>query len=438
MKKENIYMGFGVLGSAVHFKKVSGYNGTADTLATIKILLANPSITKLGLFSRNDWEGLSDAEKLEVDPRSKIYNPWKDLPSLGKVIKEHGESLESQRKFVEELTNAERDNPPDFMIAYMSMGMMTSSTIPLFLRKRRDPGWPKILMSTISYASPLNYYISETQIPWLMLGTDPRYFPKRMSNRDCYNMPLEVLGQYESEHRWEHIDIDKKTEIFDSIKMHYAEVEKHRIFEEKIIPGNTERPYKFTVVAMQSSPAAATKDERFTAINDWVLRNDVNKECNVYGKWSEYFSSQYPTQFKGLVNLPTLDEIMKKTRYTLIVPVRPNWVTYKYAEMLKNGVLPFFHPSYDTQNHIIPKDHPMRVRSSKEMFEKMEEFDNDPKKRYNILVEMQNDLIVPAVKGDYFYKILNDSFNRHSIELELSEHQHSKIRRTRLVQTSLF
>ena len=438
MKRENIYMGFGVLGSAIHFKKVSGYNGTADTLATIKILLANPSISKLGLFSRNDWEKLSDGEKLEVDPRNKIYNPWKDLSSLGKTIKNDGDSLESQRKFVEVLTIAEKDNVPDFMIAYMSMGMMTALTIPLFLRKRRDPGWPKILISTLSYASPLNYYISETQVPWLMLGTDPRYFPKRMSNRDCYNLPLEVLGQYESEHRWEHIDKDKKTEKFDSIKMHYAEVEKHRIFEEKIISGRTNRPNKFTIVAMQSSAAAAIKDDRFTAINSWVLKNDVNKECNIYGKWSEYFSNQYPEQFKGLVDLRTLDEIMKKTRYTLIVPVRPDWVTYKYAEMLKNGVLPFFHPSYDTQCHIIPKDHSMRVKNSKEMFEKMEEFDNDPEKRYNILTEMQNDLITSAVKGDYFYKVLNDSFERHNISIQLSNQQHVKIRSTKFTQASLF
>lgn len=439
MKTDNLYIGFGVLGSAIHFKKVSGYNGTADTLATIKILLANVSISRLGLFSRNDWEKLSDEEKKIVDPRGKIYNPWKDLPSMGVVCKNEDWSIESQRDFVNCLTEAERYDVPDFMIAYMSMGMMTSSTIPMFLKKRKDPAnYPKILMSTVSYAGPLNYYISETQVPWVMLGTDPRYFPKRMSNRDCYNLPLEMLGQYEADHRWEHIDTDLKTEVVDHVSMRYAQVEKHRIFQEKIIPGDEDRPYRFTIVAMQAAPEKATKDDRFSAIEEWVLKNDKDKKCNVYGRWSDYFTGQYPEQFKGLVKLPELDAIMKQTKYTLIVPVRPNWVTYKYAEMLKSGVLPFFHPSYDTQNHIIPADHIMRVKSSKEMFEKMEEFDNNPEMYYNILEGMQKELIEPAVKGNYFFNELNTTLTKFNVPVRFKEDEHKAIRQTKFVQAALF
>jgi len=438
MKTNNLYIGFGALGSALHFKKVAGYNGTADYLATIKILLANPSISKLGLFSRNDWEKLSDAEKLEIDPHNKIYNPWKGLPSLGKLIKEEN-SFENQRDFVERLWIVEKENIPDFMIAYMSMGMMTSATIPLLMHKRRPPyDWPKILMSTLSYAGPINYYISMSKVPWLMIGTDPRYFPTRMSNRDCFNLPLEILGQYNSNYRWEHLDDDQTTEVVDYIDMHYAEVEKHRLYREKITSPRNIRKNKFSIVAMQSSAATATKDNRFNEIKNWVLKDDTSQECSIYGKWSDYFMNQYPVQFKGMITPTELDKIMIETRYTLIIPVRKNWATYKYAEMLKSGVLPFFHPSYDSQYHIIPKDHILRVSSSEDMFKKMEIFDNQPEKRYSIIEELQKTLIIPATKGDYFYRRLNESFNRNNIDIRLVEHEHKKIRNVKLKQTSLF
>ena len=74
------------------------------------------------------------------------------------------------------------------------------------------------------------------------------------------------------------------------------------------------------------------------------------------------FKEGHP-QFKGYIATEDLDKTFAETRYTLVLPTAAGWVTSKYAEMLQLGVsFPFLHPEYDTQFHIVPETHPIRVR----------------------------------------------------------------------------
>ena len=108
-----------------------------------------------------------------------------------------------------------------------------------------------------------------------------------------------------------------------------------------LVVSDNNRTNRFAIVAMQSSYGKNNiKDYRYDILRNWVFKYDKNEETKVYGKWAELFTNNF-SQFKGFLPSNEIDKIFEDTRYTLVIPIRPNWVTSKYAEMLRVGVVPF-------------------------------------------------------------------------------------------------
>ena len=137
-------------------------------------------------------------------------------------------------------------------------------------------------------------------------------------------------------------------------------------------------------------------------------------------KLYDYFKEGNP-QFKGYIATEDLDKTFAETRYTLVLPTAAGWVTSKYAEMLQLGVLPFLHPDYDNQYHIVPKDHPMRVKDANDFYKKMEYFDNNPEKRIKMVEYLQDLLISNAYTGSFMIELLNKSLKEEDLPFQLSE-----------------
>ena len=53
-------------------------------------------------------------------------------------------------------------------------------------------------------------------------------------------------------------------------------------------------------------------------------------------------------------------------------------VTSKYAEMLHYGIIPFLHPSYDTQYYVFPENHFIRCSSPAELQKKIKFLEDNP------------------------------------------------------------
>ena len=160
---------------------------------------------------------------------------------------------------------------------------------------------------------------------------------------------------------------------------------------EEIISPENERPNKFTIVAMQSVQGQATKDKRYDEIKQWILDRDTNQEVEIYGKWKEHFTDGYP-QLKGYVTPAEIDQKFKETRYTLVIPIGPNWLTSKYAEVLMMGVVPFLHPTYDIKENLVPKDHFIRVSTPEDFYAKMKFLDENPDERIKLINLLQEKL----------------------------------------------
>lgn len=243
-----------------------------------------------------------------------------------------------------------------------------------------------------------------------MIATDPRYCEPKFKRRDLANMPKAILAQYNDTAKISSIDEykDDSEESWKEIAVKYTGIEKLNLVNERIIPpDNNERTNKFAVVAMQSSYGKNNiKDYRYDILKKWVFKYDKNEETKVYGKWAELFTDNYP-QFKGFLPPNEIDDLFENTRYTLVIPIRPHWVTSKYAEMLRIGVVPFLHPHYDTQFNVIPEDHFIRVKTPEDFYKKMDYLDANPDKRIKLIKQLQLQLLRGVRKGEFLIDLIN-------------------------------
>jgi hypothetical protein len=393
-------------------------------------LCRNESISEICIISKSNYNTLSSIEKRDLDPRGVIKDLYTIKPDINKLFIRKPNSTDEilKEKFnslglIYEITNDVFKNC-DFALGFTSQGYSTSNCIPYLLTTVKAPFTrAKTLNMSYYYTAPIIYFLNKTNIPWLLIATDPRYIKPKIHFRDTVNIPKEIIGQHNFDIEWKHITEFKElcdTSITENIKSIYSGVEKINLINENVIDPSYNKDIKFTIISLQLSSESATKDLRFSILKEWILDLDINNEISIYGKWSEYFKKGYP-QFKGYASLKKLDHIIKNTRYSLVLPTSAGWVTSKYAELLQLGVLPFLHPKYDSQYNIVDKDHFIRVTSPKDMYDKMNYLDNNPDERIKIVRQLQNDLIKDCKSGEFMYKIINNSLERCKLPFKLNE-----------------
>jgi hypothetical protein len=313
---------------------------------------------------------------------------------------------------------------PDFGIGFASQGL-TMVNIPGIIPSIKDPSkMTGALDMTQIYSAPIIHYLNMSKIPWFMIMTDPRYIKKNQKWRDMVNGPRECIAQYNSDINFTHFDTypnpTNGQEITEKLLLKYSGIEKMNLIGEEVIRPEVERDIKFSIVAMQSAYGKQEVDYRLECLKKWILNQANSEQYEIYGKWDERFTSKYP-QFKGYRTPEEIDNIFKRTRYTLIIPIRPDWVTSKYAEMLRVGVVPFFHPDYDTQFSTIPKDHYLRVKTPKEMFDKIAEMDANPEMRIKLVKQLQVQFLQGVRKGTFLADVINPFLERANVSVILGK-----------------
>jgi len=429
MKDTGITIAFFAIGSAIKFdeKKLLRSDGSSEYYATIKLLLKNPSIGRILLLSKSDWKRLSPQRKAAIDPQGKIYDPYSEILAISNRKKP--ETLDERREyymtFHQELSKA--GVSADFGVGFVSQGW-TITSLAGFLNTLKPPYRPVSgLDMALYYASDVVYHLNVSGLKWWLLATDPRYVKPKMRHRDTVNLPQKVLGQQDFPIQWygvKEFKRDASVEAGDYTTRHivsqYSGIEKMNLMDDGILDPCVSKPHKFTIVSMQLTPPTATSDLRFDILKEYILDRDIDQSARIFGKWSPYFKEGLP-QFKGYIATEDLDKTFAETRYTLVLPTAAGWVTSKYAEMLQLGVLPFLHPDYDKQNHIVPADHFMRVKSADDFYAKMEYFDANPEERVNAVRELQDLLISNAYTGKFMIDLFNKSLSESGLGIKLDD-----------------
>lgn len=148
---------------------------------------------------------------------------------------------------------------------------------------------------------------------------------------------------------------------------------------------------------------------RKTALRDWVL--PANPDF-IHGTWSKESQAELgitiePAPWSAYI--PTLQSV----RYTMTTPSSGSgWATTKPWEAFAAGTICFFHPKYDTQDHILRDATPgmrlwLRPRSPREMQEYMSHLDMNPGDRTR-LVEEQRNHFEKAMRDRLWMKMVSD------------------------------
>jgi hypothetical protein len=450
-EKKKVTIAYYAIGSAVKFnkKKLLRSDGTNEYYVLLKLLLKNENVGKVILLSRSDWARISLKDRLVIDPQHKVIDPFSTIPSL--IMRKSDKAVGSMPKtdpeekvaYYSALYEAIKDIHIDFGLGFTSQGWGTCA-LPGFTQTLRPPFRPAgALDMTMLYASDILYYLSKTNLKWFLLATDPRYVKPSMRQRDISNLPQIILGQQEFTAKWFSLkEFDRNASLANDgyvirdVKSIYSGIEKINLIDECVLDtSEIEKPVKFTTVSMQLSEPKSEKDLRFDILNEYILKYDKDCSARIFGKWSPFFKKDRP-QFKGYIATEDLDRIFSETRYTLVLPTAAGWVTSKYAEMLLLGVLPFFHPGYDTQGHVVPMDHFIRVKSPEDFYAKMEYLDKNPQDRIAIVANLQKTLCSDAYSGRFMIELLNKHLAEAGLNnIKLSESDNSFFeKRTKTIQ----
>lgn len=425
MKKINI--AYFAVGSALKFdkKKLLRSDGTNEYYLLAKLLAKNSNVDRVILLSRSDWARISLADRLLIDPHNRIFDPYSEFPEL-KARPKDPKTAEDKIAYYSVLYDLlEKNNIKiDFGLGFISQGWACTS-LPGFFNTLRPPFRPSSALDmTLFYAADILYYLNMSGLKWWLLATDPRYVTPSMRKRDITNIPQGILGQQDFDIAWFHAksmdrshSIENDGYVIENIKSEYSGIEKINLIDDEVLDiSNLDKPHKFTTVSMQLSTPSSEKDLRFNILKEYVLDRDPDQSAHIFGKWSDFYKKGY-SQFKGYIATADLDRTFAETRYTLVLPTAAGWVTSKYAEMLQLGVLPFLHPAYDTQNHIVPADHFIRVKSANDFYKKMEYLDKNPSDRISIVKKLQETLCGEAFSGKFMIDLINRKISGMNIAL---------------------
>jgi len=429
-------IGFGKFGKAIKFdyKKWGLHGGDAAPSILLSALSQKFPNDTFYVVGRSDLSNMDADMFKEYFPNNNVINVWDDYKKISEdmIINKTGRCRDFT--FVDKwftLNNIELD------VCLLFSGPATNMSMPGRFNKINKDGTisndPYIILAMgANYCAPINYLLNvRKDLPFINICEDPRYFP--LIAQDLFRRSNITLGQYNDKKSkfhftdWEHNNTRSEETVI------YAMTE--TVFALGDTPYNVDELYekktgknsKLMNVYMNQGISSGGLD-RGPIVKEWILDIFDNKDIKIHGKWEEPWS-----KMPNFTATPMQDliEEMKHTKYTLIIPIKKSWVTSKFWKMLHFGILPFLHPEYDTQKNIPISDF-LRLKSTKEFKEKIEQLENNPELYKKIFYETMNMLNEDIYEGrtlitniyEHIYKFTNKNnkfiFPEHKIKVPVN------------------
>ena len=348
-------------------------------------------------FDRNKWKDAAGNNEFPIlisaiaklNPQNTYYFIGKsDLSRVGKEVYDfwfpHGNVVDVWKDF-----NPKLHDPTTWVVNMLEgididygiiHGGMCSLSIPNRIycldRKNGGPIIGKLrqpIQSLVNYVSPITYYLNDSGIDWLTITSDGRYMP--LPARDLINPEKISLGVKEGEIEIERIKSyeDQVTMIKHKVQLRYGYAEFQYLLDKKWNQFRHDQP-KTQKVALFFHQYDNKK--RITAIQE-VVDAFGEDEIVVYGKWNVEDNPKY----KGTVPFDELQTILPAVKYTFCYPIVDGDISGKWVEAVTNGIIPFFHKSYD-KDRLLVKYHKIPdwiyVESAQDMKEKIEYLESNP------------------------------------------------------------
>lgn len=366
---------FGKIGKAIKFdsKKWGATGGDNEAPSLIlKLAEQNPNDTFI-LISSNDFD------KVQFNKPSNIIN---GLKLLGPLKNMHDSFF----------TDSLRDKKIDGAIIVLGPTC----------RKNLEY-WPRLGFAK-SYCAPIIHYLNNSNVKWIGVCNDPRYYLKDV--RDLTNKPLKYLSQYNEsfvKKVFSKLPPDNDNDLIDmTINSEYSGVEKIMLFNNKTNKNFENKNNDFNIILNEGKNGVKS---RYPELKKYVL--DFFDDVNIYGEWYSE-ETKNDLRFKGPKPFTEIVDITKKSKFSFIIPISPGWVTSKYIELINNGIIPFFHPDYDSQKNLDIPDF-LRIESPNQLKERIDIIKSDNDFYVKLITELQNKFIT---ENDINGKTISDTIMR--------------------------
>lgn len=376
---------FTKLGQSIKFnREYTPHGGDIDAPVLLRALANNNPDKNFYIV------GLSDLSKLSKDKYTDLF-PFHNVFDIYKGVKKsefdyYPNSRTSSRYYPQTFVNSffkDFGKEPDLLIVLP--GAISTITIQGKIKQIKDPSLTASVITMAKlFLSPVTYWMNETigKYPIVEIVTDPRYTLAGESNRDIIAKPTVTLSQYNGSYNRKSIkSYEDQSLIFSEHSFSYSGIEKIFLYDNPVNDISIgDRNTAFMIVLNEGS-----KPSRYNLLKEWVLNCISNVQ--IYGKWEHAMTDKDP-RFMGSLPLDKIHQKLKSVRSTFIIPIRKGWVTSKYIEMIHAGVVPFFHPSYDEQNHLNAPAF-LRVKTPDELYRKVDLLANDDELYLNVITGLR-------------------------------------------------
>jgi len=388
-------IGIGKFGKSILFdsKKWGAIGGDLDAPVLISLMATRNPQNKYYLLGHSDYSRLKPELKNAVTPHDNIIDCWvghKGEPYTNVLLewfKSHNIKLD---------------------IAILHCGPTGNSNIPDLIKSIKGDRVTKTLFCFRKYAGPIVHLLNTTNLPYFTISVDSRYTPFRA--RDLFNHPKFSMSQINgyNQKKYKHIKSydDHTIELvgydhyYSGIETLFLTMKKKPTWEEFSKP----KDKGFVVVLNEGGNGAWC---RGPLLKQYVL--DSFPDVEVYGQWSTLWNLD--KRFKGPKKFMDLEDTLKGTKYTFIIPIAKDWVTAKFWEMIHYGIIPFFHPTYDTQKNIKCPDF-IRVKDPQDLVDKIKFLDSHKDDYFALLAELYNMLEEKYYDGNFISESINLNVDR--------------------------
>jgi len=413
-------VGFFKLGKAIKFNENSwgAIGGDCEPKQLINsIAKRNPNI-EYWLLSPNDLGRVRAKEKPAVQS---LFGPPAETESAAPSNVKEFHSTMADRKSADEAAQNIKDLDLDFIFFYT--GPSSTVNIPDYINKVDGTGRVKSLDFFKYYAAPIIKAMNELEkkVPIVGLLVDNRYILAckdwNDNNRPTYylaqntftkteeffcNPPLRDIDTIESTYEYSGIEtvflLDKKRYDTDEL----FEMKKTNSF-----------------MMLQNQGKGSGGMDRWDPVRDYIVKNNI--ETDIYGKWDDDLKKEYPKWFKGEKRIETMTDELLATKYTFCVPIKEGMVTSKYAEMLHYGIIPFLHPSYDTDFNVFPEGHFIRCKSPEDLKKKVQFLNDNPEHYKKLFYNLQEKYLKDSYyTGEHVDNKIWEAYKRVTTKTEIN------------------
>lgn len=403
----NIFVG--KLGKSILFKRSAWGPIGGDNEAPLyyeNLFHRNPDM-QFYLLGCSDYDRLPDEDRDRINKHGNVHNIWDDE---WKEFKKSysGPKISCRVDFMDHWARKSKENGLVMDAGILFAGPNATCNIPFRVTKMKNPTEMANPLDMLAlYAGPLVSYLNDYRVPYVLIVNDPRFFP--FMAKDILHAPSSVLSQYNEtitfKHRKSYTD---NTVIEFPLEARYAASETIYLMndksketpkesfslesffgdEEETVTNDehvaVEKNIKFMVVLNEGRPS------RYNLLKENIL--DHIADVDIYGQWNKETIGEDP-RFRGSVSYDELQKMLPRVKYSYCIPIKPGWSTMKFWELLNHDVIPFLHPTYDSQNNLNAPEF-LRVKDSKDLSAKINFLENNPKE-YDLFLSRLKSMIKP-------------------------------------------